>query len=64
MGGSVAWGLVEGAFCGVARFHCDWRVERPVASCAVGIGTEGVVWVALCRDDWWGGRRVGGAASL
>ena len=32
--------------------------------CAVGIGGESLVWVALCRWDCWGEPRLGGAVPL
>ena len=41
----------------VTRASSEWR-------CVIGIGDQGVVWVALCHSDCWAGRRVGGAVSL
>ena len=39
---------------GQASYACGWR-------CVIVIGGEVVVWAALCRWDWRGGRGVGGA---
>ena len=50
VGGAVSFGLVGWA-------SCRWR-------CVIGIGGQGVVWVALCHWDWWGGRRVAGAVPF
>ena len=60
VGGAVSSGLLGKASCG---WRCHWD-SGPGWRCVVVIGGQGVVWVALCRCDWWGGRRVGGAVSL
>ena len=49
----------------VGRASSGWRrVFRIADQGVIGIGGQGVVWVALCHWDWWAGRRVGGAVSL
>ena len=50
LGSAVPWGLVGRTWSGCRN--------------AVGIGAESVVWVALCRCDWWGGCPLGGAVPL
>ena len=35
------------------------RLGGVLCRCAVVMGGESVVWVALCRGDWWGEHGVG-----
>ena len=67
-----AVGIGAGRVVSDALYHCDWRVGlggRVVSDMlshsdwwigcrAVGIADEGVVWAALRRCDWQGGRFV------
>ena len=63
LGGVVPWGLAGGVSCG---WRCAVMIGRDILCSAGvgGIGGEDVVWVALYRCGWRGGRRMAGVASF
>ena len=52
------------ARCAVPLGLASREVGEALWRCAVVIGGESVVWVALCRCDWRGERGLGGVVPL